>query len=81
MSEFTDKLERSTKYALMRQSSFTFANRVSLRVQKMTNMMNFVIAGQQRTGSTMLVRTLDQHPNICCRGRIVHPELSKQDTG
>jgi LPS sulfotransferase NodH len=33
-------------------------------------LMKFIVAGQQRTGTTMLVRTLDQHENICCRGEM-----------
>ena len=36
----------------------------------MPDMLKFLIAGQQRTGSTMLVRTLDQHESICCRGEL-----------
>lgn len=35
--------------------------------------MNFAILAPPRTGTTMLVKMLDQHPEICCHGEIYHP--------
>ena len=46
----------------------------------MSELVKFVIAGQQRTGSTMLVLSLDQHANICCRGELfikVYPNTTR----
>lgn len=40
--------------------------------------MNYVIFGQGRTGSTLLVRLLQSHPQLQCDGEMLHPRaLSK----
>jgi LPS sulfotransferase NodH len=42
-------------------------------MQKMETVTRFILLSRQRSGSTVIVRSLDVHPEIFCAGEIFHP--------